>query len=287
MTMITSMRSRSAIRFSPALEKSLSAYAVAATAAGVGLLALTSPAAARIVYTPANTPIPVNGGPVPLDINHDGVVDFSFSNQLRTASHVELFLLQAFPKAKSNAIWGRGSFGSSFFNFGGAFAAALRPGLAVGTNRSYFQKGKNGILGVYKGAFSSGSFTTQTYRQWLNTKSRYLGVQFLIDGQLHYGWARLKVAKPGQAAFRPCSPATPTRPSPTSPSSQERSKARTLSLWNQRPSGDWRKDQLGFQLGGKAAAIGILPRTNHFSAEFLLDPAAPGSARWPAHLYVL
>ncbi len=202
MTMITSMRSRSAIRFSPALEKSLSAYAVAATAAGVGLLALTSPAAARIVYTPANTPIPVNGGPVPLDLNHDGVVDFSFSNQLRTASHVELFLLQAFPKAKSNAIWGRGSFGSSFFNFGGAFAAALRPGLAVGTNRSYFQKGKNGILGVYKGAFSSGSFTTQTYGQWLNTKSRYLGVQFLIDGQLHYGWARLKVAKPGTGGIQ-------------------------------------------------------------------------------------
>jgi len=33
--------------------------------------------------------------------------------------------------------------------------------------------------------------TSQTYGQWLNTKSRYLGLQFLIDGQVHYGWARL------------------------------------------------------------------------------------------------
>jgi hypothetical protein len=53
----------------------LNAYCLAATAAGVGLLALAVPAGARIVYTPANMKIPP--GSVPLDLNHDGVVDFS------------------------------------------------------------------------------------------------------------------------------------------------------------------------------------------------------------------
>ena len=193
-----SIRKHSAIRLGAGLEKSLSAYAIAATAAGVSLLALAPSASARIVYTRANTPIPVNGGPVPLDLNHDGVADFSFSNRVRYSSIDPLveFLLQGLPDGKSNAIWGRGSFVRTFFNSSHAFAfaGALHPGFTVGPNKSYFQKGKNGVLGFYKIAASGGSVTSQTYGQWLNTKSRYLGLQFLIDGQVHYGWARLSVS---------------------------------------------------------------------------------------------
>lgn len=29
---------------------------------------------------------------------------------------------------------------------------------------------------------------------WLNKKNLYLGLQFTIDGQIHYGWARLTVS---------------------------------------------------------------------------------------------
>jgi hypothetical protein len=191
----SSIRNRSAIRLGAGLEKSLSAYAVAATAAGVSLLALAPSAQARIVYTRANTPIPVNGGPVPLDLNHDGVVDFSFSNRVRNSSidNLTSFILHALPNGRSNAIWGRGTFFWSRSNYSGGFAGALHPGFTVGTTRSYFQKGKNGVLGFYKIAASGGSETSQTYGQWLNTRSRYLGLQFLIDGQVHYGWARLSV----------------------------------------------------------------------------------------------
>jgi hypothetical protein len=200
----SSIRNRPAIRLSAGFEKSLSAYAVAATAAGVSLLALAVPAEGRIVYTAANTPIPINGGPVALDLNHDGVADFSFSNWLRTSASdpVILFLLQGLPNDKSNAMWGRGTFSNSFPRFSGAFAAALHPAFAVGANRAYFQKGKNGILGYYKAVFSDGPLTTRTYGQWLNTKSRYLGLQFLINGQVHYGWARLKVAKPNTSGIQ-------------------------------------------------------------------------------------
>jgi hypothetical protein len=201
-----SIRNRSAIPLGAGLEKSLSAYAIAATAAGVSVLALGSPVEARVVYTPANTPIPINGGPVPLDLNRDGVVDFSFSNRVRTSSNDPLieFLLQGLPNGKSNAIRGRGTYNNSFFRFyGGVFAGALHPGFAVGPNLSYFQKDKNGLLALYKGAASSGSVTSQTYGQWLNTKSRYLGFQFLIGGQVHYGWARLSVSLSPPTANQP------------------------------------------------------------------------------------
>jgi len=73
-------KSRRRTKLSPELEKSMSAYATAALAAGVSLLAIAKSAEAKIVYTPADVKIPVNGGTVPLDLNHDGVVDFVFSN---------------------------------------------------------------------------------------------------------------------------------------------------------------------------------------------------------------
>jgi hypothetical protein len=51
------------------LHRRLDMYALAASAAGVGLVALAQPAEAKIVYTPSNIPINVNGGVVDLDLN--------------------------------------------------------------------------------------------------------------------------------------------------------------------------------------------------------------------------
>jgi hypothetical protein len=188
---------------SPQLEKSLAAYAAAAISAGVSLMALASPSEARIVYTPANTPIPVNGGLVPLDLNHDGVADFSFSNWSYVFKCCELtdaFLVQVAPATKTNAVWGRGSFHFSFQGFNGGFASALHRGFSVGANKSYFQNGRHGLVGFSIDNPIS-SFTTRTYGQWLQTKGRYLGLQFLIDGQVHYGWARLTVSGPQSGGF--------------------------------------------------------------------------------------
>jgi len=54
-------------------------YAFAAGAAGVGMLALAVPAEGRIVYTPDNQKIPPSQE-LSLDLNHDGIADFIFSN---------------------------------------------------------------------------------------------------------------------------------------------------------------------------------------------------------------
>jgi len=181
------------------LERSLASYAAAAAAGCASVLWVAPPAEAEIVYTPTNTPIPINGGPVPLDLNHDGMVDFSFTNVSGNWSGAVFnFLLAAIPKQPSNAIWGRGSrsftvWRSRYTEFGGGFAGALQAGFKVGPDNLYLQRGKNGIMGFYRQSASSSHSNTATYGQWWNTKSRYLGLQFVIDGEEHYGWARLEV----------------------------------------------------------------------------------------------
>src|SRR5579872_3834474 len=63
----------------------LNSYALAASAAGVSLLALARPSEARIVYTPTHHVI-ADGGSYKLDLNHDGVTDLSFQNMFQTGS---------------------------------------------------------------------------------------------------------------------------------------------------------------------------------------------------------
>jgi len=180
-------RGSSTARLRAGLEKSLTAYANAAAAAGVGLLALAAPAEGKIVYTPGYVQIPMNGGWVPLDLNHDGIADFSFTvwTQPSADSHPTCFSA----RAKTNQIWGRGK-GNSFC--GSRFAAALRRNFKVGPDKSYFNNstGSRWIMG-FRGGLSSSS---GSYGQWLSpTQHRYLGLKFTAGGNVHYGWARFNV----------------------------------------------------------------------------------------------
>jgi hypothetical protein len=195
-----SRHGRQMARLASRLEKSLSMYAAAAAAAGVSFLSLAPCADARIVYTSASTNIPVNEGWVPIDLNHDGIADFSFSNQACSGSEGDFrtFLI-ARADNQGNAIWGRGSIGrnqrkhGSLSNCGtyvGAFASALRPERTVRANKTYFQKGTNRwLMALTQG--SIGRPSVYSYGQWLYAKGRYLGLRFTVSGQTHYGWARL------------------------------------------------------------------------------------------------
>jgi hypothetical protein len=66
----------------------LNAYALAATAAGVGLLPRVQPAETKLLYTPANKDL--TKGSINLDLNHDGIVDFVIEDnfQVRTTVHI-------------------------------------------------------------------------------------------------------------------------------------------------------------------------------------------------------
>jgi hypothetical protein len=59
------------------LHKRLLTYMAAAGAAGVSVLAMTQPANAKVVYTPADRTLIWIGSDF-LDLNHDGIPDFGF-----------------------------------------------------------------------------------------------------------------------------------------------------------------------------------------------------------------
>ena len=170
------------------LDKRLGSYAAAASAAGVGLLASVQPAEAKIIYTPSNVPIPVNGGLIQFDLNHDGVNDFGLSNQSTfgsAAARPPLGLyhrsLRVVPAQASNRILAVQSNGFPC-------AAKLPAGVAVGggghfaSTRLLFQV--------------SGDATTQfaAHCPWLDSKGGYLGLKFVVNGETHYGWARVTIS---------------------------------------------------------------------------------------------
>src|ERR1700674_5448038 len=70
-----SSRSRTTVGLSKSLQEQLNTYALAASVTGVGMLALTQPAEAKIVYTPAHVHIRPDSCRY-IDLNHDGINDF-------------------------------------------------------------------------------------------------------------------------------------------------------------------------------------------------------------------
>jgi len=163
---------------SESLQRKLNAYALAASAAGVGMLAMAQSAEAKIVYTPADKSIPPNHS-FYLDLNHDGVDDFRFflrsTGTFTTFSHT----LTVERKAE-NAVQGDrcGSF---------RCAAALSKGISVGPKSPF-------VVHTALMFFSRAGYDWySSFGPWLHlTKQAYLGLKLTINGKIHYGWARFR-----------------------------------------------------------------------------------------------
>jgi hypothetical protein len=184
--------SRSTSNLSDPINRRLNMYALAAGAAGVGVLASAHPAEAKIVYTPSNIPITVNGALVDIDLNHDGINDFQFyagyqgpglrrrGSPPPEGNHASNLLVA--PAQASNRVWGVQSHGI-------LCAAALPKGTKVGPHRP-FQPGHSSLIM----AFASGDSTGGTaFGPWLRVKQAYLGLKFVIKGKVHFGWARIQM----------------------------------------------------------------------------------------------
>jgi len=180
--------SRPLSNLSEPIGKRLNAYALAAGAAGVGMLALAHPAEAKIVYTPADIPIVQNGGPVELDLNHDGINDFQFSNVLTTmaprrAEGFHQSSLGVYPVQQPNRVFAVESSG----RWG---AAALPKGKRVGPHGT-FQPGHSALnMWACAGGTSGGGCGGP----WDGVKQAYLGLKFVIKGKTHFGWAHIQQA---------------------------------------------------------------------------------------------
>jgi hypothetical protein len=177
--------------FPEPISQRLNMYALAAGAAGVGILGSAHPAQARIVYTPSNIPIVVNGGFAELDLNHDGIKDFQFYNSYQGPSARRPpegnngAALRVSPAQSSNRVW-------AVESKGGLAAAALPKGTKVGARRP-FQPGHSSlVMAAYVGGTSGTAFGP-----WLKVKRAFLGLKFVINGKTHFGWARIRIGGSG------------------------------------------------------------------------------------------
>jgi hypothetical protein len=163
-------------------------YALAATASGVGLLALVQPAEGEIIYTKTHKSIHPNTT-FHLDLNNDGIADFDLKD-----THTSTFygggagLLSALPDRQQNAIWGHSISRRVFY------ASALSANAQVGPN-GQFLPGPGEMATTFN---NGGGRRPQSYNvcgwSWANVSNRYLGLKFVITGQVHFGWARLNVS---------------------------------------------------------------------------------------------
>ena len=169
------------LQLSESLHKRLRAYTLAASAAGVGVLALAQPAEARIEYTPADEWLPINQT-FYLDLNHDGVDDFRF-RLVSTSTSMGIYARNlAVLNAESNQLR-NGVYSVSSQNT--VCASALPKGIGVGRKSPF-------TSGGFMFEKSHLSTTQNSICPWLRVKKHaYLGLRFTINGQVHYGWARL------------------------------------------------------------------------------------------------
>jgi hypothetical protein len=176
---------RRSISLSPSLRTKLDSYCLAAGATGFGLAALASPLQAEVVFTPAHQEIGRNG--VFIDLNHDGIQDF------------EMFQAEFFARSGGVLVSSLGA--NRVLSTGQrGWVSNLAAGYRVGPNSLKFQPGgtfssKWGPAKLLYDCQDNSGFET-CVGPWDKTQNAYVGFQFSIAGQTHYGWARLKQSVP-------------------------------------------------------------------------------------------
>ncbi len=175
--------SRKPFKLSESLQRHLNSYGLAASAAGVGILALAQPADGKIIYTPAHNYVPLNGR-LFIDLNHDGRADFYLmrSSGIATSTSVGRFSLTW---ARARAKRGNGLVG--YQTTSGVLSLYPFPaGKQISPGRHFYS---SGFMDKRVRTTTGGPWTC--FGPWNNVKNRYIGLRFEIKGKTHYGWARL------------------------------------------------------------------------------------------------
>jgi hypothetical protein len=191
----TARKSRIPASLNPRLDRKLLAYATAAGAAGVAVLALAQPCQAEIVYTQAHMKLK-NGAFVPLDLNGDGVADFTLR-----VFHYCLITCGAgnFPTGTGASIGtaylkGAQSQNQIVFEVTASdiFASNLKPGAKIGAGENFRAGRQLDLFDCEYFAFNScfGGWQQQGER----TVSGYVGLEFSANGETYYGWARISIS---------------------------------------------------------------------------------------------
>ncbi len=177
---------RKAANLSESIHRQLSMYAIAAVVAVLSALALTERSEAKIVYTPVSVQL----SKYSLDVNNDGITDFTLQLQ-GSVKHDEGCQAWNISDYLSDVA----AKGNGVISDGNGLAAVLRRGAEIGASQKFTSQQEMAYVWqeyifymgrpchLYKGEEGN----------WLNVTNGYLGLVFKIKGKTHYGWARLSV----------------------------------------------------------------------------------------------
>ncbi|MBA3915094.1 MAG: hypothetical protein H0X25_14850 [Acidobacteriales bacterium] len=171
---------------SQALEPMLSVYAIAASAAGVSLLALVQPAYAEVVFVPTYVNLHQRVH-YALDIDGDGITDFTFIDQTANCSTCRygpyMTMLVNPTHIMNGAVLTEPD-----------FAMVLPEGVTIGPDSPFPPDQEKLFLWVNFGGGAGGP--------WAPGTRAYLGLKFTTKGELHYGWAQISIPRANYAVLR-------------------------------------------------------------------------------------
>jgi hypothetical protein len=177
------MKNETASAVPVSLSRRLTAYALAAGAAGVGMAALVAPdkldagpAGSTIVYTPAEILVG-DRGVGKIDLNHDGIDDIRFEVRRYSNGYYGGYRMYARPADGNQALRiprvQSAFIGPSIKSFHGHMYALAE----IGASCKYYCP----------------PFPWHGVGQWAEVHNAYMGVRFQINGETHYGWVRMNV----------------------------------------------------------------------------------------------
>jgi hypothetical protein len=192
-------RSRKTFKISDSLNGKLTTYAQVAAAAGASVLALAGASEAEVVYTKTQQ-VTHTGFPLYLDLNHDGIKDF----KLRTLYYAGSSGLEVGLDASgfsANMVAGKRSRTSGGYFF--SAASALPAGAQIGPEGNFSVRYPFMAVELFKKRDGNeySDLGPWVRKNDKGVKNRYLGLKFIVGGEVHYGWARLTVTLAHQQQF--------------------------------------------------------------------------------------
>ncbi|MGA7560207.1 MAG: hypothetical protein WCF61_11665 [Terriglobales bacterium] len=185
--MSSAPQSRKTFKISDSLNRRLNTYAQVAAAAGVSVLALTGASEAEVVYTPTYE---VTHTGLYIDLNHDGINDFLLRPTYYAGTAGLEIGLDA-SGCSDNLVAGRRlrTSGGYFFSA----ASALHAGAEIGPKGNFSVRFPLMAVELFGRVGSQYSDIGPWAGKGKGVRNRYLGLKFVVDGEVHYGWARLSV----------------------------------------------------------------------------------------------
>lgn len=165
--------------------KDVSAKKLAGYSAMAATLVATQADAQTIVYVDIDDITVEIGDIVQIDVDGDGTDDFLFQ---AASSGTNWTFGRVFGNVTSYAVGASSNKVAGYNGYFLPYGSALDAGQEVGPTLDFIGSSSTNPGNV---AFLNSIYSSATYGQFSGVEDKYLGFQFEVGGNLHYGWMRL------------------------------------------------------------------------------------------------